>query len=91
MRRSLIHLIARTRPSLLLPQFRSEKRDGQRPLDRGIRLSGKRNGFFVEAGAANGRNGSSCYVLERRLGWKGIARESALHRKGARWPWTLRQ
>ncbi|MGF1655659.1 MAG: glycosyltransferase [Verrucomicrobiales bacterium] len=36
---------------------------------------GKRNGFFVEAGAANGKAVSSCYLLEHRLGWKGLCIE----------------
>jgi FkbM family methyltransferase len=36
---------------------------------------GRRDGFFVEAGAADGVNGSSCYVLERHLGWTGICVE----------------
>src|SRR5262249_2062539 len=30
---------------------------------------------FVEAGAADGIGGSSCYVLERELGWRGICIE----------------
>jgi hypothetical protein len=32
----------------------------------------KRDGFFVEAGALNGILGSCTYVLESKLGWKGI-------------------
>ncbi len=36
---------------------------------------GKRNGYFVEAGAGNGREASSCYVLEKELGWTGICVE----------------
>lgn len=35
-------------------------------------LRGKRDGFFVEAGAANGVEFSNSYLLERRFGWKGI-------------------
>jgi FkbM family methyltransferase len=35
----------------------------------------KKNGFFVEAGAADGVGGSSCYVLEKELGWTGICIE----------------
>lgn len=35
----------------------------------------KRNGFFVEAGAADGTSGSSCFPLERYLGWTGICIE----------------
>ncbi len=36
---------------------------------------GKRNGYFVEAGAANGKGASSCYLLETKLGWTGICVE----------------
>lgn len=36
---------------------------------------GKRNGYFVEAGAANGREASSCYILEKEFGWTGICVE----------------
>lgn len=36
---------------------------------------GFRNGYFVEAGAASGIGGSSCYVLEAELGWTGICIE----------------
>jgi FkbM family methyltransferase len=36
---------------------------------------GKRSGYFVEAGAANGKDASSCYTLETDLGWLGIAIE----------------
>jgi hypothetical protein len=36
---------------------------------------GKRNGYFLEAGAANGKEASSCYILEQELGWTGICVE----------------
>lgn len=36
---------------------------------------GKRNGYFIEAGAAGGIDGSCCYVLEKELGWTGICVE----------------
>ncbi|BAQ64665.1 sulfotransferase [Geminocystis sp. NIES-3709] len=35
----------------------------------------KRNGYFLEAGAANGKTGSSCYVLETEYNWQGICVE----------------
>ncbi|MBD2092216.1 FkbM family methyltransferase [Microcoleus sp. FACHB-1515] len=35
----------------------------------------KRNGYFVEAGAANGQAASSCYVLEKERSWTGICIE----------------
>lgn len=36
---------------------------------------GKRSGYFVEAGAANGKAASSCYLLETTLEWTGICIE----------------
>lgn len=36
---------------------------------------GKYNGYFVEAGAANGKNASSCYLLETEYDWRGICIE----------------
>jgi FkbM family methyltransferase len=36
---------------------------------------GKTGGYFVEAGAANGRDASSCYTLEHDLGWRGLCIE----------------
>jgi len=36
---------------------------------------GKRGGYYVEAGAANGLVGSSCYLLERHFGWTGLCVE----------------
>ncbi|MDZ7957762.1 MAG: FkbM family methyltransferase [Aulosira sp. DedQUE10] len=35
----------------------------------------KRNGYFLEVGAANGKEVSSCYVLEKEFGWTGICVE----------------
>jgi tetratricopeptide (TPR) repeat protein len=40
---------------------------------------GKRKGYFFEAGAANGRNCSSCFVLEKELDWTGICVEPNSH------------
>jgi Methyltransferase FkbM domain len=36
---------------------------------------GLRDGYFVEAGAGNGFNDSSCYILEREFGWRGLCVE----------------
>ena len=36
---------------------------------------GLRGGYFIEAGAANGKAASSCYVLEKKLGWTGVCIE----------------
>lgn len=38
-------------------------------------FKGRRGGFFVEAGAANGIGGSASFVLERYFDWKGICVE----------------
>lgn len=35
----------------------------------------KRNGSFVEIGACSGVRISSCYILEKKLGWNGVAVE----------------
>lgn len=36
---------------------------------------GKRSGYFVEVGAANGKAASSCYLLETLFDWRGICIE----------------
>jgi FkbM family methyltransferase len=48
-------------------------------------LHGKRGGYFVEVGAADGRHFSNTYLLERRFGWTGIAVDPA-----RRWRRSLR-
>lgn len=35
-------------------------------------FKGKKNGFFIEAGGADGKNESSTYILEKHFGWNGI-------------------
>jgi FkbM family methyltransferase len=40
-------------------------------------LKGKRSGFFVELGAANGHHDSNTVILERDFQWKGILAEPA--------------
>lgn len=42
---------------------------------REIVFPNKREGYFVEAGAADGIRGSSCYLLERYMGWRGLCIE----------------
>ena len=37
---------------------------------------GMRGGFFVEAGATNGINGSGTFILEKEFGWTGICVEA---------------
>lgn len=36
---------------------------------------GLHDGYFVEAGAGDGFRGSSCYILEREFGWRGLCVE----------------
>jgi hypothetical protein len=75
MRRAWIDLAARVKHRLVGPRFPYQSETAN---DRWIVehvFPGKRNGYFVEAGAANGRIGSSCYVLEKHLGWTGICVE----------------
>ncbi len=74
-RKTWIELATRFVPRLVPPQhdYQSETAN-----DRWIAeyvFPGKRDGFFVEAGAAEGREGSSCFVLEVDLGWRGICVE----------------
>lgn len=38
---------------------------------------GKRNGYFIEIGACDGIEGSSCYYFEKNLNWGGLAIEPA--------------
>jgi len=46
----------------------------------------KRDGYFVEFGATNGRNLSNTYILEKYFGWNGIVAEPA-----KKWQNDLRQ
>jgi hypothetical protein len=42
---------------------------------REIVFPNRKGGYFVEAGAADGIQGSSCYLLEKQFGWRGICIE----------------
>jgi hypothetical protein len=65
----------RANPRLLKPRFEyHNETDNDRWIAECI-FPGKHNGYFLEAGASNGQVGSSCYVLEKHLGWTGICVE----------------
>ena len=40
-------------------------------------LDFKKNGFFIEFGAANGLNNSNTFILENKFGWDGLLAEPA--------------
>ncbi len=42
---------------------------------REVVFPGKKNGYFVEAGAADGMADSSCCILEKQMDWRGICIE----------------
>lgn len=73
--RRMIDGITRFAPVLLPPQRQYYNETNN---DRWIAeyiFPGKRGGYFLEVGAANGKEASSCYVLEEEFGWTGICIE----------------
>jgi hypothetical protein len=73
--RKIIAGLARFAPALIPPQRQYYNETNN---DRWIAeyiFPGKRDGYFLEAGAANGKAASSCYVLEQEFGWTGICVE----------------
>ena len=75
LRRKIIDGVTRFVPALLPAsrQYYNETNNDRWIVE--YIFPGKRNGYFLEAGAANGKEASSCYILERELGWTGICVE----------------
>jgi len=59
------------------PDFWNSHSYAQLQQDRWVlhELGGKRNGFFVEVGAFDGKHLSNTYMLEKEYGWTGILAE----------------
>lgn len=57
--------------NLHAPEISDFSQNGQSLVVEKI-LNGKREGFFVEAGAYNGEDLSNTLYLERKLGWRGL-------------------
>lgn len=75
LQQKMIDGLTRFTPALLPPQRQYYNETNN---DRWIAeyvFPGKRNGYFLEIGAANGKAASSCYVLEQEFGWTGICVE----------------
>jgi FkbM family methyltransferase len=60
---------------LLLKESKSQLRQDLFVLSE---LNFKKNGFFVEFGATNGKDLSNTYLLEKNFGWTGILSEPAI-------------
>jgi FkbM family methyltransferase len=67
----------RPQPELSRPFFWNEISFAQIQQDRWVlsETSNKRDGFFVEIGAFDGKNLSNSYLLEKDFGWRGILAE----------------
>jgi FkbM family methyltransferase len=75
LRRKIVDVLTRFLPALVPAQRQYYNETNN---DRWIAeyiFPGKRDGYFLEAGAANGKECSSCYVLEQEFGWTGICVE----------------
>lgn len=73
--RKMIDGLTRFAPALLPPrrQYYNETNNDRWIVE--YVFPGKKEGYFLEVGAANGKAASSCYVLEQEFGWTGICVE----------------
>uniref|UniRef100_B8HPX0 Methyltransferase FkbM domain-containing protein n=1 Tax=Cyanothece sp. (strain PCC 7425 / ATCC 29141) TaxID=395961 RepID=B8HPX0_CYAP4 len=73
--RVLINGLTRISPQLIPPKrhYYNETNNDRWIIE--YTFPGKEKGYFIEAGAANGKDASSCYLLEKEFGWTGICIE----------------
>ena len=75
LRRRVIDGLTRLAPSLMPPKYEYyNETNNDRWIIEYI-FPARRGGYFREVGAANGKASSSCYLLEKELGWTGICVE----------------
>lgn len=68
LQQKMIDGLIRFTPALLPPQRQYYNETNNNRWIAEYVFPGKRNGYFLEIGAANGKAASSCYVLEQKFG-----------------------
>lgn len=73
--RNIIDVLAHLSPWLIPPKrhYYNETNNDRWIIE--YVFPGKEEGYFIEAGAANGKDASSCYILEKEFSWTGICVE----------------